>query len=51
MLATCKARQINPLAYLADVLDKLPARTVNNIDDLLPWNWKPDNTMEQLYKM
>ncbi len=40
-----------PLAYLADVLDKLPARTVNNIDDLLPWNWKPDNSMEQLYKM
>ncbi|MBK8045263.1 MAG: transposase domain-containing protein [Haliscomenobacter sp.] len=34
LLATCKARQINPLAYLADVLDKLPARTVNNIDDL-----------------
>ena len=51
ILATCKARQINPLAYLADVLDKLPARTVNHIDDLLPWNWKPDNTMEQLYKM
>lgn len=51
ILATCKARQINPLAYLADVLDKLPARTVNNIDDLLPWNWKPDNSIEQLYKM
>ncbi|MBK8042879.1 MAG: hypothetical protein IPK21_09545 [Haliscomenobacter sp.] len=33
------------------MLDKLPARTVNNIDDLLPWNWKPDNSMEQLYKM
>jgi len=38
-----QASQINPLAYLADVLDKLPARKVNNIEGLLPWNWKPDN--------
>jgi transposase len=51
ILASCKARQINPLAYLADVLDKLPARKVNNIDDLLPWHWKPDNTFEELDKM
>ena len=51
ILASCKARQINPLAYLADVLDKLPARKVNNIDDLLPWYWKPDNTFEELDKM
>ncbi len=41
ILASCKARGINPLAYLADVLDKLPARKVNNIEDLLPWNWQP----------
>jgi hypothetical protein len=51
LIASCKARQINPLAYLADVLDKLPARKVNNIDDLLPWNWKPDQIMEELERM
>ena len=51
LIASCKARQINPLAYLADVLDKLPARKVNNIDDLLPWNWKPVNLPMGLDKM
>jgi hypothetical protein len=51
LLASCKACQINPLAYLSDVLDKLPARKVNNIDDLLPWNWKPDSNLKELDKM
>jgi transposase len=37
--ATCKSLGINPNDYLVDVLDKLPARNINNIDDLLPWNW------------
>ena len=51
ILACCKANDINPLAYLSDILDKLPARTVNNIDDLLPWNWKPDNPFWDLDKV
>ena len=51
LMASCKARQINPLAYLADVLDKLPNRKVNNIDDLLPWNWKPDGVWAEIDKM
>ncbi len=51
ILACCKARQINPLAYLSDVLDKLPARKINNIEDLLPWNWKPDGVFAELGKM
>lgn len=51
LLASCKARQINPLAYLADVLDKLPSRKVNNIDDLLPWNWKSDTALAELDNM
>jgi hypothetical protein len=25
--------------------------TVNNIDDLLPWNWKPDNPFWELDKV
>jgi transposase len=51
ILASCKARQINPMAYLSDVLDKLPARKINNIEDLLPWNWKPDGVFAELEKM
>ncbi len=51
LLASCKALQLNPLAYLTDVLDKLPTRKVNNIDDLLPWNWTPDNGFDQTLRM
>jgi hypothetical protein len=51
ILACCKAHELNPLAYLADVLDKLPARKVNNIDDLLPWNWKLEKNLIDLSKM
>jgi transposase len=51
LMASCKACQINPLAYLSDVLDKLPARKVNHIDDPLPWNWKPDSNLQELDKM
>lgn len=51
IMASCKALQINPLAYLDDVLDKLPTRNVNNIDDLLPWNWTPGNNAAEVYNM
>jgi len=51
ILACCKAHQLNPLAYLADVLDKLPARKANNIEDLLPWNWKQEGNLIELCKM
>lgn len=41
ILGTCELNGINPFDYLCDVLEKLPARKSNNIDDLLPMNWKP----------
>jgi transposase len=39
--ATCKLHGLNFFDYLVDVLDQLPNRTANMIDDLLPMNWKP----------
>ncbi len=51
ILACCKAQQLNPLAYLADILDKLPTRQINNIEDLLPWNWKQDRNLVDLRSM
>jgi hypothetical protein len=33
LLASCKANELNPVAYLADVLDKIVTRKVNDIDD------------------
>ena len=36
LLASCKANQIDPMKWLTKVLDELPNRTVNEIEDLLP---------------
>jgi transposase len=31
---------IDPRAWLADVLARLPGHPAKHIDDLLPWNWQ-----------
>jgi transposase len=36
LLASCKANGVNPTEWLTHVLEELPNRTVNNIEDLLP---------------
>lgn len=36
LLASCKVNGINPAQWLTHVLEELPNRTVNNINDLLP---------------
>jgi transposase len=41
VVASCKALDINPMEYLADIMDRLVIRKLTDIDDLLPWNWKP----------
>jgi transposase len=32
---------IDPQAWLADVLDRLPDHPANKLVDLFPWNWRP----------
>ena len=41
LLQSCRRRGINPHEYLTDVLGRLPTVTVNQIEPLLPANWKP----------
>ena len=41
LLGTCKLAGINPLAWLTDVLTRLPDHSVLNLSELLPKNWKP----------
>jgi transposase len=36
LLASCKVNGIDPMQWLTRVLEELPNRTVNNIEDLLP---------------
>ena len=38
--ATAKLNDIDPRAWLADVLAQLPDHPARRICELLPWNWK-----------
>ena len=44
LIATAKLNDIEPYAYLKDVLERMThGHPANRIDDLLPWNWKASN--------
>jgi len=40
MIVSCKMNDIDPQAWMADVLARLPDITVSRLPELLPWNWK-----------
>ena len=40
LIETCKLNRVDPQAWLADVLARLPDHPAKRIDQLLPWNWK-----------
>ncbi len=41
LIQTARLNNIDPQAWLADVLTRLPDHPASKIADLLPWNWKP----------
>ncbi|WP_299844985.1 IS66 family transposase [uncultured Jannaschia sp.] len=40
LIVTAKLNDIDPQAWLADVLGRLPNMTASQVPDLLPWNWR-----------
>jgi transposase len=40
LIETAKLSDVDPLAWLADVLARLQDHPAKRIDELLPWNWK-----------
>jgi transposase len=45
LIETAKLNDIDPRAWLADVLARMPDHPAKRIGELLPWNWKPQNTV------
>ena len=44
LLATTKLNDVEPYAYLKDVLERMThGHPMSRIDDLLPWNWEASN--------
>ena len=40
LIETAKLNDVDPQAWLADVLARLQDHPAKRIDELLPWNWK-----------
>jgi transposase len=43
LIQTARLNEIDPQAWLADVLARLPDHPASKVADLLPWNWKAAN--------
>ena len=44
LIESAKMNDLDPQAYLADVLDRIHDHKANRLDELLPWNWVPKST-------
>jgi transposase len=42
LIVTAKLNDIDPQAWLADVLARIAAHPINRLDELLPWHWRRD---------
>ena len=42
LIVSCKMNNIDPQAWMADVLARIPDITVSRLPELLPWNWKAE---------
>jgi transposase len=43
LIETAKLNDVDPQAWLADVLARLPDHPAKRIGELLPWNWHPQS--------
>jgi hypothetical protein len=41
LIQSCRINDLDPQAWLADVLARIAGHPANRLGDLLPWNWKP----------
>ncbi|WP_053323829.1 transposase domain-containing protein, partial [Komagataeibacter europaeus] len=47
LIESAKLSRLNPHDYLADVLARINEHKINRLHELLPWNWKPVNTLHR----
>ncbi len=43
LIVTAKMNDVDPQAWLADVLARIADHPASMLDELLPWNWRPEN--------
>jgi transposase len=47
LIVTAKMNDIDPQAWLADVLARIAGHPASKLDELLPWNWRPANAISR----
>jgi hypothetical protein len=47
LIMTCKMNDVDPQAWLADVLARIADHPASKLDELLPWVWKVKNSPSQ----
>jgi len=45
LIVTAKLNDVDPQAWLADVLARIAEHPASRLDELLPWNWRKDNAV------
>ena len=46
LLMSARLNGHEPLAYLTDILERLPTARRRDLDAMLPWNWQPRETVD-----
>ena len=41
VVATCSLHHVNPYEYIKDLLIRMQTLPISQIEDVLPWNWRP----------
>jgi|TARA_A100001391_G_scaffold205337_2_gene205132 hypothetical protein len=44
IIETAKRHELNPQAYLTDILGRINDHKIDALDELPPWNWRPVDT-------
>jgi transposase len=47
LIESAKMNGLDPQAYLADLLDRIHDHMANRLDELLPWNWTPQDQQKK----
>ncbi len=45
LIGSAKLNGLEPLAYLTDILERLPTARMKDLEAMLPWNWRPAATI------
>jgi transposase len=47
LIVTAKMNDVDPQAWLANVLARIAEHPASRLDELLPWNWRPANAISR----